>query len=1013
MVIDLRKLNEMVVADEFPLPRQEDILQALSGSQWLTTLDALAGFTQLTMSDSAAEKLAFRTHRGLWQFRRMPFGYRNGPSVFQRVMHNVLAPFLWIFALVYIDDIVVFSLTFEEHIRHLDQVFSAISAAHLTLSPGKCHFAYQSLLLLGQKVSRLGLSTHKEKVDAILQLNEPRNVHELQQFLGMMVYFSAYVPFYSWIAHPLFQLLKKGIKWEWTELEQEAFEICKQVLTNAPVRGYAMAGRPFRVYSDACDYGLAAILQQVQPILIRDLRGTRLYERLERAFKSKEPIPVLVTAVKGVNDIPLPGEWALNFEDTTVHIERVICYWSRVLKSPERNYSPTEREALALKEALIKFQPFLEGETVIAITDHAALTWSRTFQNVNRRLLTWGTVFSAYPDLKIVHRAGRIHSNVDPISRLRRRVPIQDSPNSDKIPTVELTGGEDPLKNMYEDLGPKFEEKLLTVATRFVHGEDSVGEYNVIHLGPVPIDESGELNSNYVTSRSYNILIGMSEKELTEWASAYSLDPHFSEVIKGLKKETNWTHPHYPQYHYSDSGLIYFEDWQGNNRLCVPEKFRVPIMDEVHNTLTESAHAGYHRCYNRLATTYYWPRMSRDLKRYVSSCDICQKAKPRRHAPTGLLQPIPIPTQPFEVISMDFIPELPKSGEFDNILVIVDKLTKYSIFIPCSTGITELETAKLFFQHVITKFGIPKQVITDRDTRWRHDFWAEVCRLMGMKRALTTSYHPQADGQTENLNQTLEIALRAYVSPARNDWAQFLDGFALSYNSTPHTSTNFAPAFLLRGYTPITASTVISHSTAIPRPINQSARGGDGDAVIINDKAQQMVDEFESSRTRAKESLLLAQVFQKRAYNNGRLTTEFEEGDMVVLNPHSLGLLKNEKGRGKKLHMKYDGPFEVIRKLSPVTYQLRLPVSYGIHPILNIAHLEAYERSPPEFGSRPTKSLNRDDFDVTPEVDIQSIIRSAGAESKAEEFNNSKLDGKVLVQRTMSGSPSDNFEMRH
>jgi hypothetical protein len=187
MVIDLRKLNEMVIPDEFPLPRQDDILQALSGSQWLTTLDALSGFTQLTMSDSSAEKLAFRTHRGLWQFRRMPFGYRNGPSVFQRVMHNVLAPFLWIFALVYIDDIVVFSLTFEDHIKHLDQVFFAIAAANITLSPGKCHFAYQSLLLLGQKVSRLGLSTHKEKVDAILQLSEPRNVHELQQFLGMMV----------------------------------------------------------------------------------------------------------------------------------------------------------------------------------------------------------------------------------------------------------------------------------------------------------------------------------------------------------------------------------------------------------------------------------------------------------------------------------------------------------------------------------------------------------------------------------------------------------------------------------------------------------------------------------------------------------------------------------------------------------------------------------------------------------------------------------------------------------
>jgi hypothetical protein len=236
MVIDLRKLNEMVIADEFPLPRQDDILQALSGSQWLTTLDALAGFTQLTMSDSSAEKIAFRTHRGLWQFRRIPFGYRNGPSVFQRVMQNVLAPFLWIFALVYIDDIVVFSLTFEDHTSHLDQVFSAIAEANLTLSPAKCHIAYQSLLLLGQKVSRLGLSTHKEKVDTILALEEPCNTHELKQFLGMIVYFSSYIPFYAWIAEPFFHLLKKGIKWEWTALHQELFDL-------TPPIGRQVAGR--------------------------------------------------------------------------------------------------------------------------------------------------------------------------------------------------------------------------------------------------------------------------------------------------------------------------------------------------------------------------------------------------------------------------------------------------------------------------------------------------------------------------------------------------------------------------------------------------------------------------------------------------------------------------------------------------------------------------------------------------------------------------------------------------
>jgi len=121
-------------------------------------------------------------------------------------------------------------------------------------------------------------------------------------------------------------------------------------------------------------------------------------------FKAKQPIPSLIVQITKLdNNVPKNGSWAETVDETWVHIERVIAYWSRVLKPAERNYSPTEREALALKEGLIKFQPYIEGETILAITDHAALTWSKTFQNVNRRLLTWGTVFAAYPKLRIVH----------------------------------------------------------------------------------------------------------------------------------------------------------------------------------------------------------------------------------------------------------------------------------------------------------------------------------------------------------------------------------------------------------------------------------------------------------------------------------------------------------------------------------------------------------------------------------------------------------------------------------
>lgn len=676
------------------------------------------------------------------------------------------------------------------------------------------------------------------------------------------------------------------------------------------------------------------------------------------------------------SDVPSPGKWAERFEDTTVYVERVIAYWSRILKAAERNYSPTEREALALKEGLIKFQSFLEGSSVLAITDHAALTWSRTFQNVNRRLLTWGTVFAAYPGLKIIHRAGRVHSNVDPISRLRRRIPYQDGPSSDPTDALQLHQElEDPLKDMYEELGPQFEEKLIKVASRFcetLDQEDEGEELTVLFATHSSEDTENPWSSVYQASSKHSLLVGITPGEVQTWKKAYSKDEHFKIVKKNLETETDWSNPEFPQYTTTPEGLVYFEDHQGNSRLCVPEELRVQVMKEAHDLMTEGAHSGYHRSYNRIASTYYWPRMSRDIKKYVSTCDVCQKSKPRRHAPVGLLQPIPIPTRPFEVITMDFIPELPNSSGFDNILVIVDKLTKYGLFIPTTTKITEKETAALLFKHIFSEYGLPKQIISDRDVRWRGDFWKEVCRLMKIERSLTTSYHPQADGQTEILNQTLEIALRAYIGPSRDDWSDHLDGLRLSYNTSPHSATGYSPAYLLRGYHPITGGTLMNPGPSIPRSVSDTSHPEAGD----------MVDGFMADRHDAQEALYLGQVHQKRAYNNGRIMTEFEVGDKVVLNVDSLELLRSQAGRGRKLLMKYDGPFEIIRKISSVAYQVRLPASYGIHPVINIAHLERYHESPPEFGVRPTKDLARQDFNELPEFEVESIIAERSRKSR-------------------------------
>ena len=267
----------------------------MSGSQWLSTFDALSGFHQLEILEEHHHITAFHTHKyGLLEFTWLPFRLRNGPAVFQRAMNKVLAKFLWLFVLVYIDDIVVYSQTFENHAKHLDSVLRAIANANITLSPLKCHIGYQSLILLGQQVSRLGISTHQEKIDTVDAMKPPTKVKELQMYLGFVNYFTNYIPFYTWITKPLYRLLTKDAILTWDPIHQEAYELCKIALKSTPILGHLQDEKGYQLYTDASDFGISAVLQQIQPIKIKDLKGTQLYDCLAKAYQAKEPPPQLV-----------------------------------------------------------------------------------------------------------------------------------------------------------------------------------------------------------------------------------------------------------------------------------------------------------------------------------------------------------------------------------------------------------------------------------------------------------------------------------------------------------------------------------------------------------------------------------------------------------------------------------------------------------------------------------------------------------------------------------------------
>ena len=246
--VDYWKFNAATIQDECHISRQSEILTSLSGAKVLSSLDALSGFMQLKMAKEDAEKTAFQTHKGLFQFKRLPFGLTNGPPIFLRIMQSVLAPYLWLFCPVYIDDVVVYSMSYKKHLDHLDQVLGAIKKAGLILSPTKCHVFYPSIILLGHKVSHLGLSTHKEKVKAVLELERPSKVSQLQTFLGILVYFLVFIPHYASTCAPLFRLLCKGAKWDWTREHEQVFEEGKQALASAPVLAHLECGRPYWLY---------------------------------------------------------------------------------------------------------------------------------------------------------------------------------------------------------------------------------------------------------------------------------------------------------------------------------------------------------------------------------------------------------------------------------------------------------------------------------------------------------------------------------------------------------------------------------------------------------------------------------------------------------------------------------------------------------------------------------------------------------------------------------------------
>lgn len=364
LVIDYRKLNEKTIANNYPIPRMDQILSSLGSNSYFTTLDLASGFHQIQVRQNDIPKTAFTVGNGHFEFVRMPFGLINAPATFQTLMNEIFQQQIAEKkCLVYLDDLIILGQNLTEHTKNLNEILSILEKNNLKINPDKCEFLQKELKYLGHVITLDGTKPQVEKIEKIINIKEPKTVKQIQSFLGLTGYYRKYIQNYGQIAKPLTKLLKKDTKFNFDSNCKTAFEILKQSITSAPILKYPNDDKKFAITTDA----------------------------------SKEALGGVLTQEYDGHDMP-------------------IAYYSYTLNKAERNYSTIELECLAIIKTIKKFHHFLYGKEFDIKTDHRPLVWLHSVSDPTSRLVRWRLKIMNY-QYKISYIPGKTNHTADLLSR--------------------------------------------------------------------------------------------------------------------------------------------------------------------------------------------------------------------------------------------------------------------------------------------------------------------------------------------------------------------------------------------------------------------------------------------------------------------------------------------------------------------------------------------------------------------------------------------------------------------
>ena len=776
--IDYQKLNSITKLDLFPLPRIDDSLDMLAHTKYFTTLDLAAGYWQVPMEPQSQEKTAFATHSGLYEFRVMPYCLCNAPATFQRLMETVLAGLARDSCLVYLDDILVIGKSFAEHLQNLQQVFTRLQEAGLRLKPRKCQMVKRSVEYLGYVVTSEGIAADPKKVTAVCDFPEPKDLKTLRSFVGLASYYRRFIPSFSKVAAPLFELTKKNTPFHWSASCQVAFKSLKEALTNAPVLAFPRFGDGYLLETDASGVGLGAVLAQKQ-------------------------------------------------DDGTT---RPIAYASRTLQSHERNYGVTELEALGVVWAVRHFRHYLYGTRCDVFTDHEALKTLLNTPHPSGKLARWGLSLQEL-DVHIHYRPGPKNSNADALSRC----PTGGSnERDDEVLRVAVVQPDMPPEKAGD----------LSMAARQEQDPSLAPLRRYLQDGNLPSD-------------------GRAAKQLVSECPCFCLT---DDVLYRVMKD-------------------------GTLRLVPPADDRHVLFLEAHAGKF-GGHLRDHKVYSQLSRHYWWKGMRRDVANWCRACETCASRQVGRPIRPPLV-PSPV-AGAFDRVGVDVIQFVHSNSGNQYAVVFIDYLTKWVEVFPTKDQ-TALTIAQLLVTEVISRHGVPRELLSDRGAAFLSSLLKEVCQIMGLRKVNKTAYHPQGDGLVERFNRTLTQMLSKTVDLNGKNWDEKVPYVLFAYRTSVQESTQDSPFHLLYGRDPCLQT---EEALAVPATRCRFEIGS-----YLEELVTSLQEAWEIARSQVKR----AQKRQQRNYDKTAKPVPLRKGDRVFLYVPSA-----KQGKAHKFARPFRGPYRII-----------------------------------------------------------------------------------------------------